>query len=171
MTDTLFESASLATRRFNTGDSAFIFELLNTPAWKKFIGDRGIHTMQDATDYIINSPLASYAKNGYGGWLVTLKDTMQPIGMCGLFKRDYLDGPDLGFAFLPEFEGRGYAYESTMAAIAHVRSNYNITGLYATTMLANARSRKLLERCGFMHKGTLAIPNVDDSSMLYYLSL
>jgi ribosomal-protein-alanine N-acetyltransferase len=108
MNNMLFQSANLDIRRFNLNDDAFILELLNTPAWKQFIGDRNINTREDAVSYILNGPLASYDNYGYGAWLVILKDIQQPIGMCGLFKRDYLDKPDLGFAFYPGLKARAW---------------------------------------------------------------
>jgi ribosomal-protein-alanine N-acetyltransferase len=166
----LFQSANLDIRRFNLNDDAFIFELLNTPAWKQFIGDRNINTREDAVSYILNGPLASYSKYGYGAWLVTLKDTQQPIGMCGLFKRDYLDKPDLGFAFLPGFEGRGLAYEASVASLAHIRESYDLDGLYATTTADNLRSQRLLERCGFTRTGLVDTPE-GETLLLYTLSL
>jgi ribosomal-protein-alanine N-acetyltransferase len=171
MTGILFESPNLAIRRFNTSDDAFTFELLNTPAWKKFIGDRGINTREDAVNYIINGPIASYNQYGYGGWIVMLKHTLQPIGMCGLFKRDYLDSPDLGFAFMPEFEGKGFAFESSMAAINYIKANYDITGLYATTSTNNHRSQRLLERCGFIANGTVMPTGEAEALILYHRSL
>jgi ribosomal-protein-alanine N-acetyltransferase len=166
----LFQSANLNIRRFNLSDDVFIFELLNTPAWKQFIGDRNINTREDAVSYILNGPLASYDNYGYGAWLVILKDTQQPIGMCGLFKRDYLDKPDLGFAFLPGFEGRGLAYETSIASLAHIRENYDLGGLYATTTADNIRSQRLLERCSFVRTGLVTTPEAE-TLLLYTLSL
>jgi ribosomal-protein-alanine N-acetyltransferase len=166
----LFQSANLNIRHFNLNDDAFIFELLNTPAWKQFIGDRNINTREDAVNYILNGPLASYNKYGYGAWLVTLKDTQQPIGMCGLFKRDYLNKPDLGFAFLSGFEGRGLAYEACVASLTHIRESYDLDGLYATTTADNIRSQRLLERCGFVRTGLVTTPE-GETLLLYTLSL
>lgn len=171
MTGNLLETQNLAISRFTASDDSFIFELLNTPAWKKYIGDRSINTLEDARNYIVNGPLVSYDQYGYGAWLVMLKDTLQPIGMCGLFKRDYLDGPDLGFAFLPEFEGRGFAFESSMAAIDYIKANYDLKGLYATTSEINLRSQRLLERCGFITHGTVMPTGETEALILYYRSL
>jgi len=167
----VFETPNLIIREFNTGDAAFIFELLNSPGWKKFIGDRFINTLDDAINYIVTGPIASYTKNGYGGWMVIMKETGQPIGMCGLFKREYLAGPDLGFAFLPQFEGKGFGYESSMAAIQYIKENYPLDGLFATTALTNTRSQRLLERCGFTNNGTVTLPGYTEDSRLYYRSL
>ena len=170
MPDTLFQSLNLNLRRFTTDDGAFIFELLNTPTWKQFIGDRNINTREDAVNYIINGPQGLYNQYGYGPWLLSLKNTDEPIGMCGLFKRDYLDKPDLGFAFMPGFEGRGFAYEACMASLQHVKATYAADKLYATTTDANLRSQRLLERCGFVRNG-LATPPGADALLLYVLTL
>lgn len=170
MPDTLFQSANLSLRRFIIADDAFIFELLNTPTWKQFIGDRHINTHEDAINYIINGPQSLYNKYGYGPWLVSLKETEQPIGMCGLFKRDYLNGPDLGFAFLPGYEGQGFAYEACLASLQHVKDTYEIDKLYATTTDANVRSQRLLERCGFVRSGFVTPPD-EETLLLYALTL
>src|ERR1700739_427000 len=145
MADILFQSTNINLRRFTADDATFIFELLNTPTWKQFIGDRNINTLDDAVTYITNGPQGLYARYGYGPWLVSINNTDEPIGMCGLFKRDYLDRPDLGFAFLPGFEGRGIAYEAATASIKYIKDNYDTDKLYATTTDTNARSQRLLE--------------------------
>jgi ribosomal-protein-alanine N-acetyltransferase len=166
----LFESAGLNMRRFTPDDAAFVFELLNTPAWKQFIGDRNINTLDDAVNYILNGPLTSYKRHGFGPWIAELKNTRQPIGMCGLFKRDYLDQPDLGFAFLPGFEGRGFAYEASVASVGYVRNTYALDGLYATTTADNIRSQRLLERCGFTSTGPITPPG-EGPLLLFHLNL
>lgn len=166
----LFQSSNLSVRRFKADDDAFVFELLNTPNWKRFIGEKNIHTREDAVNYILNGPLTSYQKYGYGAWVVILKETEQPIGMCGLFKRDYLDKPDLGFAFLPGFEGRGLAYEASIGSLTHIKETYDLDSLYATTTGANVRSQRLLERCGFVRTGLITPPD-GETLLLYTLSL
>jgi ribosomal-protein-alanine N-acetyltransferase len=169
MSDTLFQSTNLNLRRFTCDDGTFIFALLNTPTWKQFIGDRNINTHDDAVNYI-NGPQGLYIKYGYGPWLVSLKDTGEPIGMCGLFKRDYLDKPDLGFAFLPGYEGRGLAHEAAMASLQYISDTYEVDKLYASTTNANLRSQRLLERCGFVRNGLLTPPG-EKTLLLYALTL
>ncbi|WP_343110359.1 GNAT family N-acetyltransferase [Mucilaginibacter sp.] len=170
MSNVLFESDNLRMRRFLASDKAFVFELLNTPAWKKFIGDRNIHTLVDALNYIQKGPLSLYEKYGFGPWIVELKFTEDVIGMCGLFKRDYLDQPDLGFAFLPGYEGRGLAYEACIASLSYIKSNYTFDKLYAITTDDNVRSRRLLERCGFLNSGTI-ISTEGEGLLLYNIQL
>jgi RimJ/RimL family protein N-acetyltransferase len=166
----LFESDSLTFRRFLPGDKWFVFELLNTPAWKKFIGDRNIHTLTDAANYIQNGPVSSYKQHGFGPWVAVLEVTGQPIGMCGLFKRDYLDQPDLGFAFLPGYEGRGLAYEASIASLSYIKTHYTFDQLYAITTDSNLRSQRLLEKCGFASSGTV-ISTEGETLLLYCIKL
>jgi RimJ/RimL family protein N-acetyltransferase len=170
MSNILFESENLRFRRFLPGDKEFVFELLNTPAWKEFIGDRHIHTLIDAANYIQNGPASIYEQYGFGPWVAELKVTGQPIGMCGLFKRDYLDRPDLGFAFLPGYEGRGLAYEASTASLSHIKVNYTFDLLYAITTDSNLRSRRLLERCGFVDSGTV-VSTEGEKLLLYSIRL
>lgn len=105
------QTNSLRLRKFTTSDSKFILQLLNSPGWLEFIGDKNINTVLDAITYIENVLLKSYIENGYGLSMVELKETGTPLGMCGIINRDSLEYPDIGFAYLPEFAGFGYAYE------------------------------------------------------------
>jgi ribosomal-protein-alanine N-acetyltransferase len=111
---TPFETDRLILRELTVEDAPFILELVNDPDWRHFIGDRGIRTLVDAGAYILGGPVAMYRRLGFGLWHVALKD-QTPIGICGLIKRDTLDHVDIGFAFLPGFRGRGYAYEAASA--------------------------------------------------------
>lgn len=170
MSSILYISTNVSLRRFTPADAPFVFKLLNTPNWKQFIGDRNIDTQTDAVNYIMNAPMAQYAQYGFGLWLVQLNATEEPIGMCGILKRDYLDRPDIGFAFLPGFEGRGLAYEACRATLTYVNENYKVDKLYAVTTESNIRSKQLLERCGFTATGTVIIPN-GQKLLLYTLNL
>lgn len=164
------QTPHLTIRRITNDDSAFIFELLNTPTWKEFIGDRNINNLDDALNYIKNVPLSIYDKHGFGPWLAALKATGEPVGISGLFQRVYLDKPDLGFAFMPGYAGRGLAYEAGMAALNYVKEAYNVNQLYATTSDANLRSQRLLEKLGFKHNGRVTTPE-NENLLLYTLSL
>ena len=147
------ETDRLVLRRFAPEDAAFIFELVNEPGWKKYIGDRGINTFEDARRYIETVPLASYAKHGFGLWAVELKDDASLVGMCGLIKRDTLDDVDIGFALLSRFEGRGYAREAAIATLAYARDQLGLTRVVAITTKDNDRSGRLLEGTGMSYEG------------------
>ena len=108
----MLETERLQIVKFSEEDAPFVFELLNTPAWIQFIGDRGVRTLEEARQYIVNGPLKSYEQFGFGPYLVRLKESDRPIGLCGLFKRETLEDVDIGFALLPAYAGNGYAYEA-----------------------------------------------------------
>lgn len=105
----------LVLRQFSLSDTAFILELLNSPGWINFIGDRGIRTEKDAEEYLLNGPMKSYQKNGFGLAMIALKESGEGIGMCGLIKRESLADVDIGYALLPAYTGQGYAYEIAAA--------------------------------------------------------
>ncbi|MFD0763698.1 GNAT family N-acetyltransferase [Mucilaginibacter lutimaris] len=170
MSNILHTSLNISLRRFTPNDASFIFDLLNSPTWKQFIGDRNILTPGDAVNYILNVLTPIYIQYGFGPWLVVLNNTHEAIGLCGLFKRDYLDRPDLGFAFMPGFEGRGLAYEACRAALTYIIQQYPIDKLYATTSDGNLRSQRLLERCGFAISGSVTPPGCN-ALLLYTLNL
>ncbi|MGG5507814.1 MULTISPECIES: GNAT family N-acetyltransferase [unclassified Myroides] len=126
-------------------DNAFFIALVNSPSWLKFIGNRNIYSALDAQIYIQNildTPDYTY-------WTVRLKGNQTPIGVLSLIKRDYLDAHDIGFAFLPEYTNRGYAYEATHCVVEKLKRNPFYAKLYATTLAENKSSIKLLTRLGF----------------------
>jgi [ribosomal protein S5]-alanine N-acetyltransferase len=145
----ILETDHLRLSKFSLSDAEFIFTLLNTPSWLQYIGDRGVKSPADARNYLANGPLRSYNTYGYGLSKVTLKDLDEPIGMCGLLHRDYLEFPDIGFAFLPAFCGKGYGYEMAQATISYFIDKYTLPALYAITLPHNAASIGLLKKLQF----------------------
>jgi [ribosomal protein S5]-alanine N-acetyltransferase len=144
------ETERLTLRELDHNDAPFILKLLNTPGWLEFIGDRGVKTIGDAEQYLLKGPIESYARNGFGLWAVQLRDSRTLIGMCGLLKRDTLEHPDIGFAFLPEFCGKGFGREAVNATITVVQSKYDLGILNAITTPSNKVSQKLLTGSGFV---------------------
>lgn len=130
-------------------DAAFVFQLFNQPSWLRFIGDKGIRTVEDARNYIENGPVAMYRRLGFGLYLVALKESGEPIGISGLIKRESLEDVDLGFAFLPAFWGKGYAFESARAVIEYGRRTFALSRLLAVTSQDNEVSARLLAKLGF----------------------
>ena len=114
-------------------DSTFILELLNSPGWLEFIGDRGVRSLDDATVYIQHRFTRSYQRDGHGLLVVEVKDSAIPVGLCGLLKRTYLDAPDLGFAVLPAFEGKGYISEASREIIDYGFQRLKLDKIHATT--------------------------------------
>ena len=163
-TTTLLQTENLIIRKLRVEDAPFIFELVNMPSWLQYIGDRGVRTVRDAEQYIINGPMTSYEKFGFGLYLVALKDTLEPIGMCGLLKRDTLEHPDIGFAFLQKFTGRGYAFESAAEVLAYGKNVLGLTRILAITTKDNSSSIKLLGRLGFEFEKHIMI-NADELNL------
>lgn len=164
---TITETPQLQLRTFSADDDSFVLSLLNTPSWLKYIGDRKVKTLKDAQRYIMNSLLRLYKDQGYGAWVVVLKETAQPIGICGLFKRRYLEHPDLGFAFLPSAEGKGYAYEASVAALDYSQKQLHLPMIYAITHPENQRSGRLLDRLGFLRHGTIQPAGENEPLILF----
>src|SRR5262245_14852779 len=109
---TVHETERLLLRRFTVDDAQFILTLLNEPSFLRYIGDKQVRSLEDARQYIMNGPVASYERYGFGLLLVELRESRTPIGMCGLLKREGLPEPDIGFALLPDFWNKGFAYEA-----------------------------------------------------------
>lgn len=130
-------------------DAGFILRLTNSEGWLRYIGDRGVRSHDDAIRYIEDGPRRLYREYGYGLWRISRLDDPTPMGLCGLVRRDSLPGPDLGFAFLPEFWGRGYAREAAEASLAFVRDTLQLPGLLAICQQDNAASLALLAHLGF----------------------
>ena len=141
----------LSLRDLAPGDSAFLLELMNEPPYLENIGDRGVRTLGDAARYIEEKYTASYARHGFGLYLVERVDGAVPMGICGLVKRDALDHPDLGFAFLRRFWSMGYATEAATATLRHARDALRLPYLYGLVSPGNARSIRLLENLGLRH--------------------
>jgi RimJ/RimL family protein N-acetyltransferase len=146
--DLVVETERLVVRRLSEGDAEFMLGLLNEPSFLRFIGDKGVRTLEDAREYLRKGPMRSYARFGFGLYLTTLKDGDVPIGICGLVKREALDDVDVGFAFRPDFWSQGYAFEAATAVLAHARGSLGLSRLVAIVSPDNDRSIQLLERLG-----------------------
>jgi RimJ/RimL family protein N-acetyltransferase len=145
---TVLETERLRLRRLTLEDAPFILQLVNEPSWLRFIGDRGVRTLEDAQGYILKGPLTSYDQFGFGLYLAELKDSGIPIGMCGLLKRETLPDPDVGYALLPGFWGKGYASEAASAVLDYGRSTFGLTRILAIVTPDNHGSIRVLEKLG-----------------------
>lgn len=163
----ILDTERLVLRRIEAGDAAFYLELVNDPAWIRFIGDRGLHTLEDARAAILKGPVAMHDRLGFSLYLVELKDGALPIGICGLIKRDSLPDVDIGFAFLPEFGGMGYAYESAKAVMLHAERVIGLKRIVAITKPGNASSIKLLEKIGLKFEKMVVMPG-DTAETRFY---
>ena len=154
---TVLETERLTLRRLTTDDAAFIFRLVNEPYWLRFIGEKGVKTLDDARNYILTGPMASYEQFGFGIYLAELKGSGRPIGICGFVTRDTLEHPDIGFALLPEFWGQGYAYESAAAVMAFGKDVLGLDRILAVTNPDNYSSIRVLEKLGLRADGNVTL--------------
>jgi RimJ/RimL family protein N-acetyltransferase len=154
----VLETERLILRWQSIDDADFVLGLLNEPSWLRFIGDRGVRTVEDARAYILKGPVAMYERFGFGLFLTELKEEGVPIGICGLVKRDFLDDVDVGFAFLPEFWGRGYAYEAASAVMEYGKSALGLKRIVAITAQDNHSSIRLLEKLGLSFERLIRSP-------------
>jgi RimJ/RimL family protein N-acetyltransferase len=158
----VLETERLILRRLEIGDAEFILGLLNDPSFLRFIGDKGVRTLDDARRYISDGPIASYERFGFGLYLTERKDDGAPIGICGLLKRESLADVDVGFAFLPRFWSKGYAFEAASAVMAHGRNVLGLGRIVAITSPDNEASIRLLEKLGMRFESMVRLS--EDSS-------
>ena len=144
----VLETERLLLRPFTLDDAPFALTLLNEPSFLHFIGDKNVRSHEAARQYIQTGPLASYERNGFGLLVVELNDSHTPIGMCGLLKREELPAPDIGFAFLPDYWGQGFAFEAASAVMKDAGERRKLTQVLAIVNPDNDASIKLLERLG-----------------------
>ena len=144
----ILETKRLQILEFEKSDADFILELVNEPAWLKFIGDKKVHDLEDARNFIENNLRTSYVKNGFGLFLAQLKDTKEPVGMSGLVNRSGLNDIDIGFSFLARHRRKGYAYECSKAMLAYAKNILKIDKVVAITHIDNTASGNLLEKLG-----------------------
>ncbi len=142
----VLETDRLFLRRLTIGDAPFILELVNEPAFLQFIGYREVRTLKDARDHILNGPVDSYDRYGFGLYWAGLKEDDTPVRICGLVKREFLDDVDIGFAFLQRYWSKVYAFESASSCIHNFRRP-----LLATIVIPAATPRS--ERQSHTHLG------------------
>lgn len=141
------ETPRLTLRRLQFEDAAFLIDLLNQPSFIENIGDRGVRTIEDAHRYLREGPMAMYEKFGFGLWHTARKDGV-PVGMCGLLKRDNLPDADVGYAFLPQFWGNGFAHEAAAATLTHGARKFGLTRVLGVVSEGNTSSIRVLEKSG-----------------------
>lgn len=167
----ILETERLLLRHLNDDDAEFMLELLNDPSFIENIGDRKIRELDGAKAYIRNGPVASYAKNGFGLYLVQLKETRESIGMCGLIKRDQLKDVDIGYAFLPRYWSKGYAIESALSVKEHARAEIGLKRIVAIVDPRNAGSIRVLEKLGMTFEKMVKLAADDIELKLFSVEL
>ncbi|TAE69390.1 MAG: N-acetyltransferase [Bacteroidetes bacterium] len=167
MLENIIQTERLILREFTLLDDEFIVKLLNTSGWLYFIGDKNVKNSVDAKYYLENTPLKSYKENGFGLSLIALKDSLLPIGMCGLVKRESLDYPDIGFALLDEYMGKGYAFEIAHATMIYAKEILKISKILAIATPDNKYSIQLLKKIGLTFQKMIILPHNSEEIMLF----
>ena len=169
--DLSFETARLWLRPTCSSDAAFMFHLMNTPKWLQYIGDRKVYAIQDAESYINQRLRPQFDRLGFSNYTLFRKPDNIPVGTCGFFDREGLEGIDIGFALLPEFEKQGYAYESAVKLLHVAHEIFNLSEVYAITTKDNFSSQKLLQRLGLNYLRATKLPDDKEELLLYRCSL
>ncbi len=163
----ILKTKRLLLREVSTDDADFILKLINEPAWHEFIYNHSTDTIEKASDYIEQKMIAMYQKLGFGLWIVEKIQNAEPIGICGLLKRDTLNCIDLGFAFSADYWGQGFASEASIGALIYARNKLKAQRVIAITDPLNTRSVKLLEKIGFVYESKFSHPGSDEILSLY----
>lgn len=166
---TILETERLLLSRLSYDDREFIFELVNEPSFKKYIGDKDVNSLEDADRYLRDGPIGHYENFGFGLFLVGLRGTETPVGICGLIKRDEFDDPDIGFAFLKCHREHGYAKESSRVVLEHGFETLGLHRIIAMVDPDNKASVKLLEKLGFVYERDVRMREDDHDISLYAL--
>jgi RimJ/RimL family protein N-acetyltransferase len=168
---TEYVSERLSLRKLSVNDAEFIFDLVNQPSWLKYIGDRNVHSIEDAVGYIEKGPMTMYQQYGFGLFLVQLRENEMPIGLCGILKRDTLEHPDIGFAFLPSIWGKGYAFEAAHATLQYAKEVHQFEQVLAITTQDNMSSIKLLNKLGMQFERLIQLSPEDEILNLFSIHL
>lgn len=162
-----FETERLILRPTSEEDAEFMLELLNTPKWHKYIGDRNVRSIEAAKKYIADRITPQMERLGYGNYTVIRKSDGVKMGCCGLYDREGLEGIDIGFGFLPEYEGKGYAFEGSDKIKQLAFEQFGINSISAITAKENTGSQKLLTKLGLEFIKTITLPD-DEEELMYY---
>ena len=162
----VIQTERLFLRELDSNDAAFILELLNEPAFLRFIGDKGVRTLDGARDYLRKGPIDSYGRHGFGLYAACLPDGT-PTGICGLVKRDGLRDADVGFAFLSRHCAKGYAAESASAVLAHARRVLRLPRIVAITSPDNRGSIAVLEKIGLKFEAMIRLEDLGPELKLF----
>ena len=162
------EIPRLRLRHLEYTDAPFIVALLTDPDFLRNVGDRDVRNEADARRYLTEGPLASYARHGFGLFLMELRDGGTTIGMCGLLRRDTHPDVELGFALLPEHRRHGYTLEASRACLQLATRTLGLKRVVAITALENAGSIGLLERLGFRYERVVQFTSDGDSRLFVY---
>lgn len=165
-----FETERLIIKPTTEEDAKFILKLFNTPKWIEFIGDRKLSTLNDAKNYIKTKMTPQFERLGYGNYTIVRKHDGEKIGCCGLYDREGVEGIDIGFALLPDFEKMGYAYESVSKLKEMALNDFKLNQISGITSKHNKASQDLLIKIGLKFEKSTQLPNATEEIFLYKLT-
>lgn len=164
-----FETDRLYLRPTKPEDAAFVLELLNTPKWLQYVGDRNVHSVEEATEYIKIRMLPQLERLGYSNYTIVRKSDGAKIGCCGIYDREGLEGVDIGFGLLPQFEKQGFAFEASVEIMRAAKDDFGILKISGITAKDHHASQRLLEKLGLVLAGTVILPDEDEELLRYEL--
>jgi RimJ/RimL family protein N-acetyltransferase len=162
----ILSTERLTLSQLEPDDAPFVLELLTSRGFKENIGDRGVRDLDGARGYI-ERQRESYAEHGYGLWRADITGAGESAGICGLVQREGLEHPDVGYAFLERFWGRGLASEGAAATLAYARERLGLSTVVAITKPENTGSIAVLERIGMKFVGLIQLPGHEDQSTYF----
>jgi RimJ/RimL family protein N-acetyltransferase len=165
----ILETERLNLRTIEADDAAFYYELVNDPTWLEFIGDKGIYSVGAARTAIVDGPMVMQKTYGHSLYVMERKSDGQPLGLCGLIKRDTLPDVDVGYAIRPAHFGQGYTYEAAVAVVAYARQQLRMRRLLGLTDPGNTNSISLLEKLGLRFVECKNLPPNDRTTNIYCL--
>lgn len=165
--DIIYHTNRLFIKPVCIGDADFIFKLVNTESWIRYIGDRNVKTIEMAEKYIKERMLPQFKRLGFGNYVIFLKETGERVGTCGLYDREGLEGVDLGYALYPTFENNGYAFEASTKMLDLAFNEFGLEKVSGITSAENHASRKLMEKLSLKEKGTVLLENDPELLILY----
>jgi ribosomal-protein-alanine N-acetyltransferase len=162
----VLETERLVLTELSADDASFILELLTSRGFLENIGERGVRDLEGARGYI-EKACRGYAENGFGLWRCGIRASGEAAGLCGLVKRDGLDHPDVGYAFLERFWGQGLASEAASACLTYGREVVGLATIVAITTPANQSSIAVLKKIGLKDAGLIRLPGYDHDSSYF----
>ncbi len=165
------ETGRLRLRWLTLDDADLMLAVWNDPAFVRYVGDRGIRTLEEAREEMAENALSLYENHGFGPYRMALKDSDTPVGICGLFRRDGLEDPDIGYSVLPAFCGKGYAFEAASAVIDYASNELGLRRLVAIIAPDNEPSLGLIRKLGLRFERMHRMEDDEEEVCLYAKAL
>jgi len=163
----ILKTKRLQLRRMTLDDADFIIKLLNSPKWIRFIGKRAVETLDQAREYLLKRVLPNYDSLGFGFYIIEKKSDLSRVGNCGLTLRTGMEHADIGYSLLPQYEGKGYAFEAAEAILKYGFEIHMLEHIEAIVTHDNEASIHLLKKLGMKYKSKIMLPDDDEELMLF----